>query len=68
MTRNEAITAMENRTKVQAGDPNKRTSDGILIDYDTGYIVDVASDMKMATVAWDSGVRTPCHLADLKRV
>ncbi len=32
-------------------------------DHDAGRIVEIVGDM--ATVAWDSGVKTPCPLADL---
>jgi hypothetical protein len=33
-------------------------------DHDTGRIIAIRGDM--AEVAWDSGVRTPCPIADLR--
>lgn len=55
MTMQEAIEAMELGYKVQAGQGQ---------DHDTGYIHHV--DDRFARVAWDSGVVTPCPLADLQ--
>lgn len=57
MTTSEATEAMENGTKVEAGEGE---------DYDEGYIISIEGDM--ATVAWDSGVRAPCPIADLEIV
>ncbi len=54
MTRNAAITAMENATKVQAGQGE---------DHDIGIIHSIDGDM--AIVGWQSGVNTPCPIADL---
>lgn len=55
MTKNEAQTAMDERTTVEAGKGD---------DHDTGRIVAIDGDTAM--VAWDSGVRTPCALVDLR--
>lgn len=57
MTLTEAITAMEQRSIVAAGKPGTE-------DYDTGLIAGILPD-EMASVAWQSGVTTPCPLADL---
>lgn len=54
MTRNAAITAMENATKVQAGQGE---------DHDIGIIHSI--DGEMAVVGWQSGVNTPCLITDL---
>lgn len=54
MTRQEAQTAIDTCTKVQAGSGE---------DHDTGYIFRFDGDM--AYVSWDSGVCTHCPLADL---
>lgn len=48
----------ENQIKVGA-----RVEAGVGQDYDTGRVIEI--DGAMAIVAWDSGVRTPCPLADL---
>lgn len=55
MQTQDATQAMELRTLVEAGSGD---------DYDCGYII--AIDKHMATVAWKSGVRTPCPLCDLR--
>lgn len=57
MTEIEAGNAMIYGTRVQAGLPGTD-------DHDTGRVVAIDSN-GMALVAWDSGVRTPCPLADL---
>lgn len=54
MTKNEAKVALESHTKVEAGKGE---------DHDTGYIHEIKDNM--AIVGWDSGVRTPCPIADL---
>lgn len=54
MTKIEAQAALENHTKVQGGEG---------ADHDTGYIHSI--DGEMAVVGWDSGVKTPCPIADL---
>ena len=54
MTRTEAQTAMNARSKVAAGEAD---------DYDTGWIMTITGDM--AEVSWDSGVQTPCPISDL---
>lgn len=54
MTKQQAQAAMESHTKVEAGEGE---------DHDTGYILAINGDM--ADVGWDSGVRTPCAIADL---
>jgi hypothetical protein len=54
MTQQQAQDAMDRRLKVEAGEGD---------DHDAGYIISI--DGAMATVAWDSGVRTPCPIADL---
>jgi hypothetical protein len=58
MTHNEAIACQENRTRVCAGKG---------VDYDEGIIIDVDDD-ETAVIAWDSGVRTPCAIAELSMV
>jgi hypothetical protein len=55
MTQIQARAAMGAHLRVQGGEGE---------DHDTGYIIDVEGDM--ATVAWDSGVRTPCPISDLR--
>ena len=57
MTKTEAQTAMVAHTKVESGQRE---------DHDTGYIHKI--DGVMATVGWDSGVRTRCSIADLSIV
>ena len=57
MTKIEAQDAMETRSQVEAG-----TGD----DHDIGHILSVDGDV--ATVAWESGVRTPCPIADLSAI
>lgn len=54
MTKQQAQKAMDDHAKVQAGKGE---------DHDTGYIHAINGDM--ADVGWDSGVRTPCPIADL---
>ena len=56
MTNRQAAAAMKARTKVEAG---------VGDDHDTGVIVEIDGDT--ATVAWDSGVRTPCPIRNLSR-
>lgn len=58
MTTEQARNAMRDRLKVEAGEGP---------DHDTGIIVSV-DDEGMAIVAWQSGVRTPCPIADLEIV
>jgi hypothetical protein len=58
MTNTEAQRALENHTKVEGGKGE---------DHDTGYILAINAD-NIALVGWDSGVRTPCHIADLKEI
>jgi len=53
MTKQQATQAMENGTKVEAGKGE---------DYDTGVIHSIDGDM--AVVGWQSGVNTPCPIAD----
>lgn len=55
MTKAEAQQAMEDRTEVESGAGE---------DHDTGRIISIDGDM--ATVSWDSGVRTPCPISDLR--
>ena len=55
MTYAEAQAAMKARTLVCAGEGD---------DYDEGYIVDLETKAT-AFIAWKSGVRTPCAVADL---
>jgi hypothetical protein len=55
MTKQQAIEAMEKLAKVETGQGE---------DHDTGYIHRIDSDT-MAFVGWDSGVSTPCPIADL---
>lgn len=57
MTKIEAQAAMEGHVKVEGGDGE---------DYDAGYIFSIDGDM--AEVGWDSGVSTPCAIADLSVV
>jgi len=54
MTKNEARFAMQSWTTVEAG---------IGEDHDTGRIISI--DGNMATIAWNSGVRTTCPISDL---
>ena len=54
MTKLEAQAAMEAHSKVEAGKGE---------DHDTGHILSL--DGETASVGWDSGVRTPCSIADL---
>ena len=58
MTNLEAQAALEARTKVGAGKGEE--------DHDVGVILSI--DGVMATVAWRSGVRTPCPISDLSMV
>lgn len=55
MTKQQAQEAMQKRTKVEAGEGK---------DHDTGYIRSINGEM--AVVGWDSGVATPCPIADLQ--
>jgi hypothetical protein len=55
MTKQQAIEAMETATKVEAGQGE---------DHDIGIIHSV--DGEMAIVGWQSGINTPCPIADLK--
>ena len=55
MTKQEAQKAIENSTKVEAGEGD---------DHDVGVILSV--DGNMAIVGWQSGVSTPCPIDDLK--
>ena len=55
MTNQQAQQAMDSHTKVEGGEG---------ADRDTGYIH--AINGEMATVGWDSGVTTPCPIADLR--
>ena len=57
MTKAAAKKAMVNHIEVEGGKPGTD-------EYDTGYIVSIAGDM--ANVAWNSGVRTPCPISDLR--
>ncbi len=54
MTKQQATEAMQNRAKVEAGKGD---------EHDTGYIHAINNDM--AEIRWDSGVKTPCPIADL---
>jgi hypothetical protein len=54
MTKTEAQAAMERHTRIEAGDGNDR---------DWGYIHSIGGDT--AIVGWESGVRTPCAIADI---
>jgi len=56
MTNIEAYDALVNRRIVHAGQPGTE-------DYDEGVIV--AIEGNVATVAWQSGVRTPTPISDL---
>jgi hypothetical protein len=60
MTKQQAQEAMDGHLKVQGGTPGTD-------EYDAGYITSILSDT-MATVGWDSGVDTPCPLAELSLV
>jgi hypothetical protein len=51
-------------TNFKIGD---RVASGIGADYDEGKIISIDTD-GTATVAWDSGVRTPAILAELARI
>jgi len=55
MTKHQAQTAMDRHQKVEAGVGTA--------DHDRGYIRSINGTM--AQVGWDSGVVTPCPLADL---
>lgn len=57
MTRKQATDAMKNRTKVEAGKGG---------DHDTGVINRIIGNT--ADVGWNSGVRTPCPISDLRVV
>lgn len=54
MTNAEAQAALEAHTEVEAGEGE---------DHDVGRIISIDGDM--AIVAWQTGVRTPCPIADL---
>jgi hypothetical protein len=56
MTREQAQRAMESRSLIATGDPK---------NFDVGTIVQLFDD-DMALVVWDSGIRAPCPIADLK--
>ena len=57
MTKTAAMHAMNRHTAVCAG-----TGD----DYDVGYIIEADYRRSVATVAWQSGVRTQAKMADLR--
>lgn len=57
MTTREAIDAMQTQCRVQAGEGT---------DHDTGRIHKI--DGSWAVVGWESGVTTPCPIADLSLV
>jgi len=54
MTKQQAEQAMTSHSKVEAGEG---------ADRDTGYIHSIDGDMAM--IGWDTGVSTPCAIADL---
>ena len=37
-------------------------------DHDTGRVVSVDGHIAIAIVAWDSGVKTPCQVEDLRKI
>jgi hypothetical protein len=55
MTKTEAQKAMDQHVKVEAGTGE---------DHDRGYVHEIVDD-ETALIGWDSGVRTPCAIADL---
>ncbi len=57
MTKREAQATIKNHTKVEGGEGD---------EYDIGYIHSI--DGKWAMVGWDSGVVTPCLLAEIEAV
>lgn len=57
MTNIEAHEALEAHTKIEAGKGE---------DHDTGHILAINGDM--ATVGWDSGIRTLCQIVELENV